>query len=141
MNEEVEDSTEGLIEEPAKKKNNFSLVLLFIVIFIAIVGIFIFVSKKQSTEKGNTLSTEIEKTYNMEEIATHNKKEDCWLVIETYVYDITDFVSKHPGGEIILTACGTDATAKFNNRPTTGTSHSSLARKMLQSLRLGSLSE
>jgi len=77
----------------------------------------------------------------MEEIATHNKKEDCWLVIETYVYDITDFVSKHPGGEIILTACGTDATAKFNNRPTTGTSHSSLARKMLQSLRLGSLSE
>ena len=37
----------------------------------------------------------------------------CRLVINDRVYDITDFVSQHPGGAIILSVAGTDATDFF----------------------------
>jgi cytochrome b involved in lipid metabolism len=36
------------------------------------------------------------------------------IVVENKVYDITDFVSDHPGGErVILTQEGRDATGKY----------------------------
>lgn len=37
----------------------------------------------------------------------------CRLVINDRVYDITDFVSQHPGGAIILSVAGKDATEFF----------------------------
>lgn len=122
------------------KKNSLILSIIGIVILI-ILGILFFTSRNKFINKGQTLSAESEKIFRLEDVATHNNKEDCWVAIEGEVYDITNFISKHPGGEIIVSACGTDATDKFNNRPISGTSHSSVARKMLQSLRLGSLSE
>lgn len=38
----------------------------------------------------------------MEEIASHNRKNDCWLVINGVVCDVTSFISKHPGGENLI---------------------------------------
>jgi cytochrome b involved in lipid metabolism len=32
----------------------------------------------------------------------HNTMDDCWIVIEESVYDISDFLSEHPGGAEIL---------------------------------------
>lgn len=32
------------------------------------------------------------------EIATHNKVDDCWLLIEGQVWDLTQFAPEHPGG-------------------------------------------
>ncbi|HLD91916.1 MAG TPA: cytochrome b5-like heme/steroid binding domain-containing protein [Patescibacteria group bacterium] len=141
MNEEAEDSVEGPIEEPTKKQKNLLPILLVMATIIVIGSVFMYFSNNQVLEENKTLSTVSEKTINMTDVNLHNSKEDCWLVIEGGVYDVTSIISKHPGGEIIVSACGTDATNKFNNRPVSGTSHSSLARKMLQSLRLGSLSE
>uniref|UniRef100_A0A060T3D8 L-lactate dehydrogenase (cytochrome) n=1 Tax=Blastobotrys adeninivorans TaxID=409370 RepID=A0A060T3D8_BLAAD len=49
-----------------------------------------------------------------EEIAEHNSKESCWVVIHGKVYDVTEFLPNHPGGEkIILQYAGKDATKKF----------------------------
>ena len=141
MNEEAEDSVEGPIEEPTKKQKNLSFFLLVAATIMVTGSVFMYFSKNKIFKKGETLSAKSEKVFNMTEVNLHYSKEDCWLVIEGGVYDVTSIISKHPGGEIIVSACGTDATEKFNNRPTTGTSHSALARKMLQSLRLGSLSE
>ncbi|ODQ82117.1 hypothetical protein BABINDRAFT_59190 [Babjeviella inositovora NRRL Y-12698] len=51
----------------------------------------------------------------VEEIATHNSAESCWLIIDGKVYDLTDFLDEHPGGKkIILKHAGTDATAEFD---------------------------
>ena len=53
--------------------------------------------------------------YTTEEIKKHNTKNDCWIIINHKVYDVSQFLSIHPGGEsIILTVGGCDATAYFD---------------------------
>jgi len=51
----------------------------------------------------------------MEEIAKHNKKGDCWVILNDTVLNVSDFLKDHPGGELaILTFAGRDATEEFN---------------------------
>ena len=54
-----------------------------------------------------------DRKYTIEEIGTHAVREDCWLVIERKVYNVTAFISSHPGGDMILNGCGKDATVLF----------------------------
>ena len=51
--------------------------------------------------------------YTLDDVAAHSTPDDCWVVLYDGVYDITDFVKIHPGGAIILTVAGTDATDFF----------------------------
>ena len=49
------------------------------------------------------------------DVAKHNTKADCWVVVDGQVLDVTSFLSEHPGGELaILTFAGKDATEEFN---------------------------
>ncbi|EIW70925.1 hypothetical protein TREMEDRAFT_28420 [Tremella mesenterica DSM 1558] len=49
-----------------------------------------------------------------EEVKKHNKRDDCWVIINGTVYDVTDFLPRHPGGPgIILANSGRDATQIF----------------------------
>ena len=51
------------------------------------------------------------------DVAKHNTKADCWVVVDGQVLDVTSFLSEHPGGELaILTFAGKDATEEFNMR-------------------------
>lgn len=61
--------------------------------------------------------------YTLEEVATHNHKHDCWIVVDDAVYDMTPHVRNHDGwvnsGKIstllaILSAMGSDCTDDFN---------------------------
>ncbi len=53
--------------------------------------------------------------YSAEEVAKHNKKDDCWVIIDGQVLDVTAFLPDHPGGEkAILLYAGRDATEEFN---------------------------
>ncbi|GJJ13155.1 hypothetical protein Clacol_007406 [Clathrus columnatus] len=53
--------------------------------------------------------------YSLQEIATHNSQQSCWVVIDNCVYDVTEFLPEHPGGtNIILKYAGKDATDAFN---------------------------
>ncbi|KAI9566623.1 hypothetical protein HD554DRAFT_2220985 [Boletus coccyginus] len=53
-------------------------------------------------------------TYNLAQIAQHNTTASCWVIIRNKVYDVTDFLSDHPGGpSIILEFGGQDATAAY----------------------------
>jgi hypothetical protein len=33
-----------------------------------------------------------------EEVAIHNDRGSCWVIISGQVYDVTDFLDEHPGG-------------------------------------------
>jgi len=52
--------------------------------------------------------------YTLEEVAKHNKEDDCWVVVGEQVLDVTEFMADHPGGKMaILTFAGKDATEMF----------------------------
>ncbi len=72
-------------------------------------------------------------------VALHNRASDCWLVINNKVYDVTKFLSQHPGGsEIIVPYCGGEASTAFNTQGGRG-SHSGMAVQNLNSLFIGNL--
>lgn len=49
------------------------------------------------------------------EIKSHNQSDDCWIVVDGQVWDITSFAPEHPGGPgIIYKYAGRDATAAYN---------------------------
>lgn len=52
--------------------------------------------------------------YTMAQVQEHGDETSCWTVIEGKVYDVTPWISEHPGGPDRITAlCGTDGTAQF----------------------------
>ncbi len=77
-------------------------------------------------------------TYGMEQLAMHNTDDDCWMAINGKVYDVTDYVDKHPGSDSILEGCGREATELFETRPMgSGTPHSDNARQKLDDYEIG----
>jgi flavocytochrome c len=60
--------------------------------------------------KGNGM-----KDYTVEDVAKHNKEDDCWVILWDKVYDVTKFLVDHPGGkDAILLYAGQDATEQFD---------------------------
>ncbi|CAO2610273.1 Cytochrome b5 type B [Lemmus lemmus] len=71
--------------------------------------------------------------YRLEEVAKRNSAEETWMVIHGRVYDITRFLSEHPGGEeVLLEQAGADATESFED-----VGHSPDAREMLKQYYIG----
>ncbi|KAI0472843.1 acyl-CoA dehydrogenase/oxidase [Xylariaceae sp. FL0804] len=55
-------------------------------------------------------------TYTRDEVAKHTTEDSLWFVVDSKVYDATEFVDAHPGGESVLRqVAGTDATVAFYN--------------------------
>ena len=42
------------------------------------------------------------KTFTLEEVAKHNTREDCWVIVGTDVLDVTKYLDEHPGGFIFF---------------------------------------
>lgn len=50
----------------------------------------------------------------VKEVMSHNSPKDCWIVLNDDVYDVTEFLNKHPGGvSPLMEVAGKDATLKF----------------------------
>ncbi|MFA5131683.1 MAG: cytochrome b5-like heme/steroid binding domain-containing protein [Patescibacteria group bacterium] len=80
-------------------------------------------------------------TLSMATISTHNNAKDCWLLINSKVYNVTSFISAHPGGAgTIIPYCGQEATQAFNTKGG-NTPHSSTAASMLSSYYIGDLNQ
>lgn len=76
-------------------------------------------------------------TYTLVTVARHATQADCWSVVNDSVYDLTTWVSSHPGGtQAILNMCGKDATSAFTRRHgSVGGSQAELALLKIGSLR------
>ena len=49
-----------------------------------------------------------------EELALHNSLSSAWTAINGVVYDVTVYMSYHPGGLELLKGCGKDGTMLFS---------------------------
>jgi cytochrome b involved in lipid metabolism len=120
-------------------KSNKLPFILSIVLVLAVVGFFAMRSLG-SKNPSPTTSPAVQKQITMDEVSKHADQNSCWMVIDNNVYDVTSYVSQHPGGDMILSGCGKDATSMFNNRPGGG-SHSSRASNILTGLQIGVLTK
>lgn len=130
-----------------QNKKIIGLVVVLVIIVISIVSL-----KKNSgyqnngtdygtnststTTTGGTASTTA--SYTMAQVATHKDKSSCWTVIDGNVYDLTNWISQHPGGEqAILSICGIDGTAAFRNQH----DHAKRQEDILAGMKIGTLSK
>lgn len=82
----------------------------------------------------NTTASTPLPSYSLDEVAQHNTTGDLWVIIDQDVYDLSDFMDEHPGGQkgmreysphfsrvhfdllsllVLLGVSGKDATKKF----------------------------
>ncbi|KAL5342549.1 FMN-dependent dehydrogenase-domain-containing protein [Aspergillus crustosus] len=70
----------------------------------------------------------LEKLVSTHEISSHKMPNDCWIVVDNQVWDVSDFLEKHPGGpSIILKYAGRDATKAYSEVHTPGLLKAELA--------------
>jgi cytochrome b involved in lipid metabolism len=71
----------------------------------------------------------------LDEVSYHCTMEDGWMVIYDKVYEVTEYLMKHPGGEdVMMEYLGYDATMAFR-----GVGHSKGALRMLEKYVVGIL--
>ena len=69
-----------------------------------------------ATQTGGTAAPTA-KTYTLADVAQHTNQSSCWTTINGKVYDVTAWISKHPGGSrAILGLCGKDGSSAFNGQ-------------------------
>jgi hypothetical protein len=55
-------------------------------------------------------------TFTLADVAKHATATDCWMVLNTNeIYNLSLFISMHPGGSGMSSYCGKDGTTAFNN--------------------------
>ncbi|GAB4840134.1 Cytochrome b5 isoform A [Ancistrocladus abbreviatus] len=75
------------------------------------------------------------KLYAMQEVSQHNTKDDCWVVIDGKVYDVSSYLDEHPGGDdVVLEVTGKDAKEEFEDA-----GHSKSARELMETFFIGEL--
>ena len=85
----------------------------------------------QLTFKLNTAAAD---TFTTNEIAKHNTRSDCYLIINNNVYDVSDYISYHPGGSRTITSrCGKEVTSIFARI------HSNRAWDLLKKYKVGTI--
>lgn len=116
--------------------NRNTIIAIVIIILILVIGFFAFArngaapvdtqdNSMVTTPNQPATSTDSSDTdtgtstagtsYTMADVATHNNAQSCWVTINGGVYDLTTWISRHPGGQAaILSLCGKDGTEAFN---------------------------
>ncbi|OYW85244.1 hypothetical protein B7Z17_02635, partial [Candidatus Saccharibacteria bacterium 32-49-10] len=81
----------------------FSAVTLLLLVLIGF-GIWMMISQQnnQSQRAPQDTTVKQKKTFTMDEVASHNSRTDCWTIISGQVYELTDFINRHPGGDEVL---------------------------------------
>ena len=89
--------------------------------------------QKQNTPSQTNIATSVPKTlteqkitetpstkqvsFSMQDVALHNSESSCWSVVNGVVYDLTSYISKHPGGSrAVIRICGVDGTGAFEGQ-------------------------
>lgn len=130
-----------------KKLVTISLFIFWaVVVAILTAGLVFYDNNKQNASSANSIDNLGLKpgekiTLNLTEIAKHNYTNDCWLIINNKVYNVTSYLSQHPGGtSAVAPYCGGEATRAFQTKDQ-GTPHSNQANNLVAVFLIGDLNE
>ena len=75
------------------------------------------VAKKQPAPTTSATQEPTTKSYTKAEVAAKNTASNCWTIVGNKVYDLTQWISRHPGGSgAIASLCGVDGTSGFKGK-------------------------
>ncbi len=104
-------------------KTHIKLIIGMLVVVVVASGTWLYFNTSTSSPRiANSISTTpsattTSQTYTLVDVAQHNSASSCWSTINGGVYDLTSWISRHPGGQqAILSLCGTDGSAAFNDQ-------------------------
>ena len=108
----------GSTSYPTKRTRNqrwLSVVLGVFLLLCFACGIYFFLQSKQKSSSKSNDSGENTTPITEEELSLHSDKiNDCWILIDNDVYDVTQYAPSHPGGpEYITDFCGSNATKDY----------------------------
>nr|AAF60299.1 cytochrome b5 DIF-F [Petunia x hybrida] len=76
-----------------------------------------------------------QRVFTLSQVAEHKSKQDCWIIINGRVVDVTKFLEEHPGGEeVLIESAGKDATKEFQD-----IGHSKATKNLLFKYQIGYL--
>lgn len=94
--------------------------------------------------QGNATSvtdgTQPARLFTLEEVAKHNTKADCWMVIGKDVFDFSSY-QNHPGGNTYAAYCGMNATEGFASKGGKGPDHSPRAYEEAAGYAIGEIGQ
>ncbi|XP_012223633.1 sulfite oxidase, mitochondrial [Linepithema humile] len=141
-------STRKKYESSKNTEDPIMLYATYVAVAASVLGISYFISKHRRNVYALNVIQNVQcgqfrkdlKTYSLEEVRIHdNKKNRIWVTFKEGVYDITEFVDKHPGGSSkIMMAAGSSIDpfwSIFANHKT------SEIYSLLESMRIGNISE
>lgn len=68
----------------------------------------------------------------LSEVSKHNTNDDCWIIVNSKIWDVSSFHAEHPGGSaIIMKYAGADATAAYDEIHAPGILEGTLEPKLL----------
>ncbi|GAX77909.1 hypothetical protein CEUSTIGMA_g5351.t1 [Chlamydomonas eustigma] len=114
-----------------------TLILLYLIVFRRPKA-----RTSQAQEKKIHKKSRVFKIYTREEVAKHCSRDDAWVIIkdketgEDRVYDVTDYVEEHPGGDSILSHVGSESTEGFH-----GPQHPATVFVMVEDFLIGRLQD
>jgi cytochrome b involved in lipid metabolism len=99
-----------------KKITTITIILFALIMFVVIALGYFYppqtIPKRTLTSNINISATST--SYTLAQVSSHNNANDCYLVINNKVYDVTTYTGSHPGGtRSILSKCGQEVSGLF----------------------------
>lgn len=95
--------------------------IIILILVVALIGGFTYITLTNrpvdQIESDSSAATGEAGVYAMAEVTTHKTPADCWSAINGSVYDLSTWVSRHPGGPAAIESlCGTDGSVTFSKQ-------------------------
>ena len=78
--------------------------------------------------------------YTTDDIAQHNTEDDCWMIYDGSVYDLTSYLDIHDRFLDIRNWCGSDMTEAFETKDGLDRDHRSSSYALLENYKIGEIS-
>lgn len=93
---------------------NKKIVITIVAVLVAVSAYLFFFKTPDATKFVSNVSVSSSTpSYTLADIASHNSSSSCWTAVNGKIFDVTQFIPTHPGGQAILKACGKDGTSLF----------------------------